>query len=161
MADVVQVLTGFFTQVGVPETLISDNGPQFCLSEFHLFAREWAFTVEHSSLCYSHSNGLEEGPVKIMKNLVTTTSTSLTSPQFRKVLLEHRNVPRQDGMSPAQRLFGMNLKTVAPVSVGACMTVWKKKLVEANKKVDELVRKRESTMTQRPTLTQLGEVVRQ
>ncbi len=35
----IQQLRKLFAQFGIPDTLVSDNGPQFAASEFHEFCR--------------------------------------------------------------------------------------------------------------------------
>ena len=54
---------------GIPETLISDNGPQFSSSEFKHFV---AYELENSisSQHYPQSNGLAEQMVKTVKKLL-------------------------------------------------------------------------------------------
>ena len=52
-----------------------------------------------------------------MKNLVKQICTGKTvkNERFFKVVLEYRNTPRKDGLSPAQKLFGRPTRTKLPV----------------------------------------------
>ena len=45
-----------FTTHGIPDMIISDNGPQFVSWEFKVFAQEYGFTHVTSSLRYPRSN---------------------------------------------------------------------------------------------------------
>ena len=92
-SDVVQAFRRWFTALGVPALLFSDNGPQFASSDFADFAANWGFRLRHSSPRYPQANGLAESAVKRMKHLVATTSADLQSEVFQKALLEYRNTP--------------------------------------------------------------------
>ena len=45
---------------GIPETVISDNGPQFISDEYGKFAKSWGFDHDFSSPEYPQSNGMVE-----------------------------------------------------------------------------------------------------
>ena len=47
--EVINHLKSFFARHGIPETLISDNGPQYASQEFKEFAREYEFRHTTSS----------------------------------------------------------------------------------------------------------------
>ena len=59
-----------FGRYGIPETVISDNGAQFCSHEYTVFAKDWDFTHVTSSPYHSQSNGKAESAVKIAKSLL-------------------------------------------------------------------------------------------
>ena len=75
-------------------------------------------------MCYSHirhelsapynprSNGLAEAGVKSVKNILRKSGSS--SADADRMLYEWRNVPRSDGYSPAQLLFGRAQRTSLP-----------------------------------------------
>ena len=65
---------------------------------------------------YPQSNGHAEAAVKAMKSLVkkTVNGGRLDDEKFLHALLEWRNTPRNDGMSPAQVVFGNSLRTLIP-----------------------------------------------
>ena len=59
-----------FSSHGIPDILISDNGPQLKSSEFTEFAGTWQFTHFTTSPYHSQSNVKVESAVKIVKNII-------------------------------------------------------------------------------------------
>jgi hypothetical protein len=59
-----------FARHGMPDTVITDNGPQFSATEFSAFARDWQFKHLTSSPRYPQSNGQAENAVKTCKTLM-------------------------------------------------------------------------------------------
>ena len=55
---VIRVLCELFVTHGVPDTVISDNGPQYANQEFKEFARDWGFVHVTSSPIYPPANAL-------------------------------------------------------------------------------------------------------
>eukprot|EP00794_Sanderia_malayensis_P006690 gene6690-7446_t len=68
--DVVEHMKSIFTRHGIPETVNSDNGPQYSASSFSKFSEEWGFTHLTSSPRYPQSNGEPEWAVQTVKNLL-------------------------------------------------------------------------------------------
>jgi transposase InsO family protein len=46
-ATVIQKLKAQFAHHGIPDTLVTDNGPQYDSEEFRSFARKWVSTILH------------------------------------------------------------------------------------------------------------------
>ena len=104
-----------FSRYGVPDIVISDNGPQFSAAEFSEFANKWAFKHETSSPHYPQSNGKAENAVKTVKRLLTKCRKAGQSEYL--ALLDWRNRPTEGmGTSPAQRFLGRRCKTLLPVT---------------------------------------------
>ena len=102
-----------FARYGVPDVLVSDNGPQFSSEEFAAFAKKWRFEHITSSPHYPQSNGKAENAVRTIKRLFTKCRESNCS-EFL-ALLDWRNTPTEGlGSSPAQRFFGRHCKTLLP-----------------------------------------------
>jgi transposase InsO family protein len=102
-----------FARHGVPETVISDNGPQFMrvnTSKFTAFAKEYGFNHITSSPRYPQSNGFAEAGVKIIK------MTLKKNVDVYKALMEYRATPLFNGYSPAELLMGRKLRTTLPQS---------------------------------------------
>ena len=110
---VIKEMQGVFARYGVPDQLMTDNGPQFSNAEFSSFAKKWAFQHITSSPHYPRSNGKAENAVRTVKKLFSKCKLSGES-EFM-ALLNWRNTPTE-GMdtSPSQRLMGRRCKTVMP-----------------------------------------------
>ena len=59
-----------FARHGIPEVLISDNGPEFDNQEFKNFSTDWQFEHRTSSPRYPQANGKVENAVKTCKGLL-------------------------------------------------------------------------------------------
>ena len=110
-----KALKVMFSRYGVPEIVVSDNGPQFSSAEFGMFATKWQFKNITSSPHYLQSNGKAENAVKTVKRLFTKCRESGQSEYL--ALLDWRNTPTEGiGTSPAQRFLGRRCRTLLPVS---------------------------------------------
>lgn len=103
--DVINQMKSFFARHGIPETVVSDNGPQFAAASFSKFAEEWGFTHLTSSPRYPQSNGEAERAVKTAKNLIVKSEDPYSA------LLSYRSSPLQNGYSPAELLMGKKLRS--------------------------------------------------
>ncbi|XP_068597753.1 sialin-like [Brachionichthys hirsutus] len=97
-----------FARHGTPETVVSDNGPQFASELFKQFATEYQFTHVTSSPRYPQANGEAERAVRTIKDLWKKDN------DFTRALLAYRATPLEHGFSPAQLLMGRNLRTTLP-----------------------------------------------
>ena len=61
---VIQTLKSQFARHGIPQTVVSDNGPQFACDEFKTFAAAWEFHHVTSSPRHPKSNRRVEAAVK-------------------------------------------------------------------------------------------------
>jgi hypothetical protein len=62
---IISKLKAHLARHGIPDTLISDNGPQFNGQEFAEFARKYEFSHMSSSSNYAQSNGKAENAEKL------------------------------------------------------------------------------------------------
>ena len=69
-STVINCLQQHFSRHGIPDVVISDNGPQFRSSEFNAFATEWEFEHLTRSPYHSQSNGKAESALKIAKTIL-------------------------------------------------------------------------------------------
>ena len=109
---VVHKLSVHFARHGVPEIVVSDNGPQYSSEEFSVFAKKWSFQHITSSPKYPQSNGLAERYVRICKDILNKARDTGTPPLM--CLLEYRNTPVDNLASPAQLLMGRRLRSSLP-----------------------------------------------
>ena len=114
-STVIKFLKAQFSRHGIPDVLVTDNGPQIISGEFSEFATQWEFQHVTSSPYHPKSNGKAESAVKIVKSLIKKAQRDNKDPWLS--LLDYRNTPTT-GMqtSPAQRLMSRRTKTLVPIS---------------------------------------------
>jgi len=113
--EVISRIKSQFARHGIPDHLISDNGPPFSSREFGKFALAYEFEHLTSSPRYPQSNAKVEIAVKMAQNMKKKARLAGTNPNLS--LLDYRNTPSKGlGSSPAQRLFGRRTKTLVPTS---------------------------------------------
>ena len=131
----VRAIRHFFGELGVPTHLRSDGGPQFDSHLFRSFMERWRVVHEMSTPHYPQSNGHAESHVKKLKHLITKTSPSgdlYADDEFAEGLIELRNTPGPDGLSPSVLLLGRPLRSLVPVHRSAFDLKWQ----EINKGLD-------------------------
>ncbi|RXN17139.1 Transposon Ty3-G Gag-Pol poly [Labeo rohita] len=112
-STVIHKLKAHFSRHGIPDTVISDNGPQYSSQEFKQFSIAWEFRHVTSSPAYPQGNGKAESAVKTAKQLMGKAKRAKADPYL--AILEHRNTPSQGfNASPAQRLMSRKTKTLLP-----------------------------------------------
>ena len=122
---VITELKKIFSRHGIPEEVMSDNGPQYASREFQEFARTWGFRHITSSPRYPRSNGLVERTIQTVKKLLPKALSSHQDPYL--AILENRNTPVDGFASPAQLLMSRNLRSTIP----ALPTHFKPNIVDA------------------------------
>ena len=104
-----------FTRYGIPDTLVTDNGPQFSSEAFRDFTHHYGFRYCTSSPHYPQSNGRAEKAVQTIKSLVKKANDD--GKDIYLALVELRNTPINEQLgSPAQRLMGRRTRTLLPTS---------------------------------------------
>lgn len=100
---------------GIPDKVLTDNGPPFSSAEMKAFAAEYKFELESMSPWHSQTNGMVEKAVQTCKRLITKCLED--NKDVHLALLDLRNTPRGDKEgSPAQRLMGRRTKTKLPTA---------------------------------------------
>ena len=109
-ATVITHMKSQFARHGIPETVISDNGPQFSSRDFQAFAKEWEFIHKTSSPYHAQSNGMAGRGVQTVKLMLKKAKADEKDPYLS--LLSLRSTPLEDiGVSPAQLLMGRRMRT--------------------------------------------------
>jgi len=108
-SDVINHLKSIFARHGIPESLTSDNGPQYSAELFSTFAKDYGFTHLTSSPHYPQGNGAAERAVRTVKTLLEKNDDPYTA------LLTYRSTHLENGYSPAELLMGRKLRTTIPV----------------------------------------------
>ena len=103
-----------FARYGVPDRVITDNGPQFRSQEYKKFAATWKF--EHTSSPYhSQSNGKAESVVKIAKKLLQKSKKDHRDVQL--AILDWHNTPTESSnVSQSQKLYSRRTRTLLPTA---------------------------------------------
>ena len=108
-SGVVSALKPLFAKYGIPEEVVSDNGPQYASQEFGDFAKEYNFKHTTSSPHFPQSNGHAERAVQTAKRLLKNSSDPHVA------LLSYRATPLPwCGLSPAQLLMGRHIRSNIP-----------------------------------------------
>ena len=112
----IRTLGSWFSRLGIPTTLRTDGGPPFTSHDFRTFLDRWGVQHLPSSPHYPQSNGHAEANVKKLKLLLRKTAPDgdINTAEFQQGLLKLRNTPDASGRSPAQTLFGYQLRSILP-----------------------------------------------
>ena len=111
---VVEKLKMQFSRHGIPDIVVSDNGPQYDSCEFKKFAEDWNFHHITSSPRNQQSNGMVESAVKICENIMKKAAREKFDPYLS--LLDYRNTPTDVGSSQSQRLFSRRTRNLLPLT---------------------------------------------
>ena len=100
-----------FARHGIPEVLLSDNGPQFVSTEFAAFCDLYGITHITTSPYWPRGNGKAESAVRIVKTFMKKCA------DIQLALLTYRNTPKEGhSLSPARRIMGRRTRLNIPVS---------------------------------------------
>ena len=102
-------MKSIFARHGIPEVVMSDNGPQYSSYLFAEFAKNYGFNHITSSPRFPQSNGEAERAVKTVKGLLKKS----TDPYL--ALLTYRATPLRNGYSPSELLMNRKLRTTVPI----------------------------------------------
>lgn len=113
-AKTIEVLRHLFARFGLPEQLVSDNGPQFIAEEFAAFLKQNG--VKHVKCAPYHpsSNGLAERFVRTFKEAMKAGERDglpLTH-RLENFLLLYRATPHATtGVAPSSLFLGRDIRT--------------------------------------------------
>ena len=136
---------------GIPEELSSDGGSQFTSRETQQFLENYGIRSRVSSVAYPHSNTRAEIGVKTMKRLIsdnTGPGGTLNTDKVLRAMLQYRNTPDPEtGLSPAQVIFGHQIRDFTPVLPGKYQP--RQEWRETMEKREEALRKRHTRAHER------------
>ena len=107
--SVITAAKELFATHGIPDIVISDNGPCFSTVPFQEFAAKYGFLHTTSSPRYPRANGEVERAVRTVKGLLKKNEDPYLA------LLTYRSTPLQTGLSPSELPMGRRLRTQLPV----------------------------------------------
>ena len=111
-------LTSIFARHGIPEIVVTGNGPQYSSQTFTAFADAHGFTHRTSSPIYPQSNAVSERAVKTIKGLLKKSEDQY------ETLLSFRPTPLSNGYSPTWLLMGRKLQTTVSVVPSSLDQQW-------------------------------------
>ena len=103
-----------FARFGLPEQLVSDNGPQFVSEELESFLRRNGVKHIHTSSYHPASNGAVERLVQTMKQVLEAGHQEGVSMEhaLTTFLLRYRVTPQATtGVPPSELMIGRPLRT--------------------------------------------------
>ncbi|XP_058828543.1 uncharacterized protein K02A2.6-like [Topomyia yanbarensis] len=115
-AVTIKIIRELFARLGMPETLVSDNGSQFTSAEFQSYCTDNG--IEHLTTAPFHpqSNGQAERFVDTFKRSIKKIKEGRATMReaLSTFLLTYRSTPcfsSPDGKSPAEVMFGRPIRT--------------------------------------------------
>ena len=100
-----------FARFSLPETIVSDNGPQFVAEEFFSFLTENGVRHVQTAPFHPSSNGLAERAVQTRKSGVKKMSGDLET-RLQKLLMRYRLTPQATtGCAPSDIMMKQRLRS--------------------------------------------------
>ena len=108
----IEILRHVFARFGLPEMIVSDNGPCFASEEFESFLLANGMKYVTSSPYHPATNGLAERAVQILKKGLKKVTTGSLQTRLAQVLMSYRITPQTTtGASPSELLMGRQPRT--------------------------------------------------
>ncbi|XP_058023851.1 LOW QUALITY PROTEIN: uncharacterized protein LOC131190532 [Ahaetulla prasina] len=108
---VIATLRHLFATHGLPDTLVSDNGPQFTAAQFEEYLAEEGIRHALSAPFHPASNGLAERSVRSAKEALSRLKPGDWQTKIDFFLaVQHRTPSTATGRSPAELLMGRKLR---------------------------------------------------
>ena len=112
-STIAQKTEAHITRHGLPEMILSDNGPQFIGTEYKQLCQKYQIQHITSSPYWSQGNGKSEASVKIVKRILKKSGKH----NLNEALLLYRNTPQVGHtLTPAQSSMGRRLRCMLPTS---------------------------------------------
>ena len=111
--EVAEHMKAIFSELGVPKTLVSENGPCYTGDQFKKTMSHLGIMHITTSPHHHQSNGLAEGYVKIIKNLLSKAKGA--GQDYHEVISVYRSMPLSNDLpSPFELLLGRKPSTDLP-----------------------------------------------
>ena len=111
-SKVIELSRTLFAQFGVPEALVTDNGPCFVSEEFETFLLNNGIKHITSAPYHPATNGLAERAVQIVKNGLKKEKNGSMATRLARILMAYRTTPQcTTGMFPSELLHGRRIWT--------------------------------------------------
>lgn len=111
-AATIECLRKSFSNQGLPETIVSDNGSCFVSGEFKEFLGKNGIEHITSAPYHASSNGCAERAVQTFKSMMKKAGEGSIHTKVSRVLFNYRITPHSTtGLSPAEMLQGRRLRS--------------------------------------------------
>ncbi|BHF75284.1 hypothetical protein SprV_0501838000 [Sparganum proliferum] len=101
-----------FSTFGIPEMVVSDNGPAFTCAEFKNFMERSGIGQLNTAPYHAASNGLAERAVQTIKHGLAKQTEADLATKLSRFLFSYRIIPNDStGASPAELMFKRQLRT--------------------------------------------------
>ena len=108
----IEKMRATFAILGLPQILVTDNGPQFTSSEFSQFTKSNGIKHITSSPYHPSTNGLAERSVQTFKEGMKKQKTSTIETRVSRFLFAYCNTPHSTTIvSPAMSMFNRQLRS--------------------------------------------------
>ena len=109
---VIELSRTLFAQFGIPELIVTDNGPCFVSEEFATFLSRNGIKHITSAPFHPATNGLAERAVQIVKKGLKKEKEGSMASRIARVLITYRTTPQNTtGVSPCELLQGRRIRT--------------------------------------------------
>jgi len=116
-SKIVETLDNWFTNHGIPEVIISDNGPQFRSEEFVRYVQSLGVTHRKITPYSPQANGEVERQNKTLLKAIRIAHSEGKDwkRELNKFLVAYRSTPHSvTGKSPFEIMYGRKMKTKLP-----------------------------------------------
>lgn len=111
-AVTIECLRKSFSQHGIPEIIVSDNGTCFTSEQFQEFAENNGIRHITTAPYHPSSNGLAERAIQTFKSLMKKMAGDSIETRMSRALFSYRITPQSTtGKSPAELLCGRKLRS--------------------------------------------------
>jgi len=105
--SIIQCLRRIFSTFGLPEVLVTNNGPNFVSKEFDAFLGRNGVKHKTSAPYHPATNGLVERAVQTFKRGIKKMTVGSIQDKISRFLFAYRNTPQcTTGVTPAELLLG-------------------------------------------------------
>ena len=115
ISKTIDILRQMFAAYGLPDQLVSDNGPQFSSEEFQFFVKHNGIKHSRTAPYHPATNGAAERFVQTLKKSIMAGRRDKRSDQHKlsSFLLKYRSIPHDvTGVPPSTLFLNRHIKTV-------------------------------------------------
>ena len=119
-------LSQIFARFGIPRILVSDNGPEFVISDLKQWCESMGIKKMESPIYHPRANGIVERAVQTVKRAIRTWSSNLNvsfGAFLQRALMSHRITSKTGGKTPVELLLGRKVRLPAVTDFDLCERV--------------------------------------